>query len=162
MEGETMKSISRLVLLAAIWPIICVAQQNFPVKVSIGTPTPMVKSGADIKINVAVTNISDHNVRLIRSPDGHAEAINQIEIYTAEGNKLPRLHGTQTWLSLKKTLLKPGAVLNAYLILTQLFDLSEPGKYTVVIRHEMHLDTTGPKPTRIFVPSNTLTITVTQ
>jgi len=155
---------------------ICVAQQETPITVSITTPTPVTKIGAEVRINVTVTNKSDHAVKLYKAlgPDGQAEAANQIDVLDGNGNKLSRIDGRvvqmggqsyhlpKQWISRTTVHVEPGQSNNDFLILSNLFDLNKPGQYAVTIRHEMRTSSPGTEDKLIDVPSNTITITVTE
>jgi hypothetical protein len=159
-----MKSIAVFALLAAALQSVCIAQLNPPVTVTITTPTPVTKSGAEIRIDVTVVNTSDNTIKIVKAPgpDGHADAANQVEVYDAEGNKIPLAH-RQMWISRKTVPVEPGKSYVDYLTLSKLFDLSKPGKYTVTVRHElMQLDEPRPEDRRMLIPSNPLTVTVTE
>ena len=58
--------------------------------------------------------------------------------------------------------LDPGQSNEDFLILNNLFDLSKPGKYTVTVGHGLRVDVPGSDPNLMNVPSNTITITVTE
>ena len=159
-----MKSIIAFTLLVAAFDSTCIAQQEFPVSVTIATSTPIAKSGADIRVDVTVVNTSDHSLRILRSPDGHAEAISQIEVRDADGN-IPSFLSTgwQKGMAIKKVSVEPGESNQAFLILTKLYDLAKPGNYTVRLRHEYYeSDPSSSNLKRILVPSNTITINVTE
>lgn len=154
-----------MALLAVALQTGSIAQQKFPDAVTIATPAPVVASGAEIKLNVTVVNTSDQTIRVIKAlgPDGQAEAVNHVEIYDAEGKKLSWIPSHQTWISRKTVSVEPGKSCDDFLILSNLFDLSKPGKYTVIVRHElMQPDALRPEDRRIYIPSNTLMITVTE
>jgi hypothetical protein len=57
-----------------------------------------------------------------------------------------------------RTPLAPGDSSTSFLTLNELFDLTKPGKYAVVVSYEFFDE----KNQRVFVPSNKLTITVTE
>jgi hypothetical protein len=162
--------------MAAALQTTCTAQQPPPITASITTPTPVTKSGTEIRINVTVANASDHTVKLYKAlgSDGQAEAANQVDVYDADGKKLSRIDGPvvqikgqtrhlpKRWISRTTVLVAPGQSCNDYLILSDLFDLKKPGIYTVTIRHEMRVLDSNSEDQLIDVSSNTITVTVTE
>jgi hypothetical protein len=171
-----MKSIAVIALLSVALPTICLAQKTSPITASITTPTPVTKCGADVRVDVTVTNDSDHIVRLYKAlgPDGQAEAANHVDVFDAEGKALSRIdgrtiqlqeevhHSPKQWISRKTVPVEPGKSLNDFLILSNLFDLSKPGKYSVTVRHEMRSDGSDPDHKLIYATSNTITITISE
>lgn len=169
-----MKTIAVYALFAMALHVNCTAQQKSPISASISTPTPVIKSGTEVKVHVTITNNSDHTVRLYRAlgPDGQAEAANQVDVYNDAGKKLSRIDGRaiqiqgqthylpKKWVSRTTVLVEPGQSCDDFLILSNLFDLSKPGKYTVSLRHEMRADDSDPNVNLIYATSNTITITV--
>jgi len=171
-----MKSIAVYALLALALQTICIAQQESPITASITTPTPTIKSGTELKVYVTIANTSDHTVRLYKAlgPDGQAEAANHIDVLDADGKKLPRIDGPaiqmngrinhlpKRWISRTTIAVEPGKSSEDFLIVSNLFDLSKPGKYAVTVRHEMRADDSNPDIKLIYAKSNTITITVTE
>lgn len=169
-----MKAIAVFVLLTAALPAIAVAQQRSPITVSIMTPTPVTKSGTDVRVNITVTNTSGHAVKLYKAlgPDGQAEAANQVDVYDGEGKKLPRVDGRtmhvrgetyhlpKQWISRKKILVETGQSSDDFLVLSNLFDISKPGEYAVSVRQEMRTDDSDPDVKLIYATSNRITVTV--
>ena len=171
-----MRSIKAFAILAVALQPICLAQQKSPISVSIVTPTPITQSGTDVRVNVTVTNVSDQPVKLYKAPgpDGQAEAANQVDVYDSDGKKLPRIDGPaiqmhgqtshlpKRWISRTTVLVAPGQSCNDHLILSDLFDLKKPGTYTVTVRHEMRVHNSNSEDPLISVPSNTITVTLTE
>lgn len=64
------------------------ASQRRPVKISIATPTPTIRSGATVRIDVTITNITDRVIEIQKSlgVEGDAEATNPVTAYDSEGN----------------------------------------------------------------------------
>lgn len=158
-----MKLIAVLTLLVAGSPAFGIAQQRPLVSVSISTPTPVVQTGAKIRVDVICTNKSDHTIRLLEGTNGQAQSSNRIEVHDEAGNKVPWIGKHRKWISRKMVHVEPGKSVNDFVILNDLYDLSKPGKYTVIFRHEMlQPEAPSPEDRRFFVSSNTLNITVTQ
>jgi hypothetical protein len=70
-----------------------VAQDKAPVTVLIQCPQSEAKSGSEVKLVITVTNTSDQDVDLYKTPgpDGQAEDVNKIEVRDASGNLLKRV-----------------------------------------------------------------------
>jgi len=154
-----------------------VAEDKAPITVSIQCVQPVVKSGSEVKLLITVTNKSDQDVDMYKTPgpDGHAEDVNKIDIRDASGNLLKRVDfqiveigGVQHKLpkririSRAGIILKPGASLDDFAILSNLFDLTKPGKYTVEVQNERRSGDSSHELNLIYVKSNTITITVTE
>lgn len=163
-EIMDMRSIAAFTLLAMTLQFSAIAQQKAPITVTISTPTPVVKSGAPIRIDVSVLNASDQPVRILKAlgSDGQAEFVNRVQVYDAHGKPLPHATGRHSAISRKTIPLEPGKSANDFLMLTGLYDLLNPGLYRVVVRHEF-AQPNAPQADarRLFVESNTLAITVT-
>lgn len=160
---KSMKPFSIAAWLLASFSLVAYAQQTAPVSVSVTTETPSVPVGGEIKIKITVSNRSDRNLDLLRGPDGKAEAVNDVQVYDAANKSLSRIHGPHGWISRRAQAVEPGGVIENYLILDKLFDMSKPGRYKVVVRHELiqHSDPDSPS-TRMLVPSAPLTVIVTE
>ncbi|HTW45930.1 MAG TPA: hypothetical protein VMD58_10320 [Acidobacteriaceae bacterium] len=170
-----MKWIFLLALLIAMYPT-ATAQQKSPISVSISTPSSTVGSKTDIRLDVTVTNISDHPIKLVKDlgPDGHAEAANDVLVYDSVGNTLLRIDGPvikrngqlyhlpKGYLSRRLITVDPGKSTEDFLLLNHLFDMTQPGKYIVLVRQEIPAFESIPNHEPRYIPSNTLTITVTQ
>jgi hypothetical protein len=150
-----------LILVMSLQPVLS-AQPKSPVAVRITTPEPTVKGGVEVRIDIAVKNISDQPTRILQSPTGHAEAINRVRAYDSKGNSLSLIGGSRHFISIKSMFLNPGASTDEFLILSKLFDLSRPDTYTVAVDQELQLDAPRREDRRLFVQSNTLLITVTE
>jgi len=155
--------------------ILGVAQEPPPVTVLIQCQPSEVKSGSEVKLFITVSNTSDQDVHLYKTPgpDGQAEDVNKIEVRDEVGNKLSR-SDVQTVeiggklrtfpkkmkVSRKGGIVKPGESLSDFAVLSNLFDLSKPGHYTVTVRNERRSGDLGPEMKLIYASSNTITLTV--
>jgi hypothetical protein len=162
-------------LMATALQIACLGQSSSLFTLGIRTNAPTVKSGVSIRLDITVTNISDQPISFYkaRGADGQAEAANSFEVRDASGNQLRRIDGHTVWihgeahsmlppiLSRKGVLLKPGETLDDFAILSNLFDLSKPGKYTITAQQYVPFVNRGAKPSGIDAGSNTIEITVT-
>jgi len=142
---------------------LALGQARPPVSVSITTPTPVAKTGAAIRVDIIVTNASDRAVPLFETTDGHAEASNTVEVFDAEGKQLPWTGRRLRSISRKMPAVEAGKSVEDFIVLTNDFDLTSPGKYTVIVKHEMlDPEATRPEDRRYFINSNPLSITVTE
>ncbi len=154
-----------------------VAQNKTPITVLIQCPQSELKSGSEVKLLITVTNTSDQDVDLYKTPgpDGQAEDVNKIEVRDESGRALPRADvqtvriGGKLRTFPKKiiksragVILKPGESLKDFAILSNLFDLSKPGKYTVTAQNERRSVDSSHELNLVYVKSNTITITVTE
>jgi len=162
-------------VVAAVSVMNGVAETKDAVSVSIQCSQSEVKSGAEVKLVITVTSTSDHDVNLYKTPgpDGQAEDVNRIEVRDGSGNLLPRA-GVQTVeiggtlrtlpkkirVSRKGVILKPGENLTDFTILTNLFNLSKPGIYTVTVQNGRRPEDGGSNLKLIYVKSNAITIAV--
>ena len=163
-------------LLAVSCAMYSAAEDKAPVTVSIQCPQSEVRSGSEVKLLITVTNASEQNITLYKLPgdDGQAEAANKIEVRDSSGNLLPRIDGQKVmiggtqrmmpkrWISRKGVILKSGESLEDFTILSSIFDLSKPGKYTITVQNERRSDGPEHELKLIYVKSNIITITVTE
>jgi hypothetical protein len=164
-------------LFAMSCAMLSAAEDKAPVTVLIQCKQTVVKSGSEVKLLVTVTNTSDQDLDLYKTPgpDGQAENVNKVEVRDESGNILPRAD-VQTVniggklrtfpkkiaISRAGVTLKPGESLEDFTILGNLFDLSKPGKYAVTVQNERRSGDSGHELKLIYVKSNTITITVTE
>lgn len=160
-----MKSAIFFALCLAAFGASGVTQQAPQVAVEASTPSAVVKLGAEIRINVTVTNLSEKTIALTKAcgPDGQAEAANDVQVYDSMGK---RVSWTAThpavWTCRKSFRVAPGDSEHDYLILNELFNLSTPGKYLVTVRQELPVwDSDSGKDT-IYVSAKPLIITVAE
>jgi len=159
-------SLAYLLLWMSAFPALAASE---PFSVTLHAPNSPVKSGSELRLRVTVTNTSDHNVLFVRSPGivPHEEMNYQIEIRDERGKTPPitafsrelneKHHGWGSYLSYA---LEPGKSLEEDLVITQLYALREPGKYTIKLAR-------GKRPVwqdlkQDTVKSNTITVTVTR
>jgi hypothetical protein len=145
-------------------------QQPFSLAISVAHDT--VKTGTPIVINIMFKNISDHDINRAIRPEGrtHGELLGFPPIVRdAEGKeppltKLGRLifgrpapgDGMTVYegISSGNGPLHPGKAITPEIRLSELYDLSVPGQYTVLV---WHYDVEKKEA----VKSNTVTVTVT-
>jgi hypothetical protein len=147
------------------------AAQTKPPQFSVAiSPVPaIVRAGSEIRVKIVMTNTTDHEINIVRSPgedngenwndiegfDETGKAASETEYYRAfKGKGLYKGHIVLRMGSNILFPVKPGEALKDGIIVGNLFDLSKPGKYTVHVQ----------RPDRIsgnIIKSNTITITVT-
>jgi len=138
--------------------------QSVPVNVLITTPESTVRTGATVRINVSITNVTAHTIE-IEAPQGRsgsAQETNYVTVYDEDGKKLPvRIDSIR--LGTRGVMLGSGKSFEDFFMLSDLADLKRPGTYKVQVRHEFWHDNPAiNKSTRTLIPSNILTITVTK
>jgi hypothetical protein len=104
-------------------------------------PSAPFKNGAEVRLEVTVTNTSDHNVRFARSPGiVPEEELNYfLEIRDAKGGEVAltqffanlRAYPQSTWGSFTSRDLAPREWFEDDLVITKLYDLTQPGAYTI-------------------------------
>jgi hypothetical protein len=165
----------RLSLVFALFLAPSAFAAQAPFAITISAPTEIWSGEAAIRVEVKVTNISDHEIRIYKAlgPGGQAEAANDVEVAGPDGKALPRIDGravtvhgevhhfAKQWISRKTVPLGPAQSLDDFLILSDLFDLSSPGIYTVKLQHGVRSDDPVAGPGLVYGVSNTITITVT-
>jgi hypothetical protein len=154
------------------------AQQPLPAQLSITVGSEQVRKGSPINLQMTLTNISDAPLEIHTAsgkPDGgHAEDYSEIHVDNSAGVALRRMDGYQVERSYGSQVRMPHAVISRrpvvlapsdsfhdFAVLTRLFDLNEPGTYTIYVVEEVRLDRSSPQPQRIAIRSNTIHITVT-
>jgi hypothetical protein len=121
-----------LVGLAPAVPSAAAAQPA--VSLILNAPKTMLKIGADLKVEVTMTNISDHDVSYRANLAGGSLPF-EIVVHDATGNKVPRTPKGLSVLgndgSAILIRIHPGETIHRDLLLNEDFDLNRPGKYTV-------------------------------
>ena len=156
--------LSTLVLLSAL--SASADKQLF--SLGIDAPSEPLKSGAELRLHVRVTNTSDRAITFIRSPGLIPEEAfrYEMEVRDARAQSAPRsayvrkLESAQTVteeISKYAYKLKPGESFVDDVEITRFYDLSRPGKYTISVAREMP---PAQKLGEGKVKSNTITITV--
>lgn len=162
----------------------CVAQEP-PATLQIQMPESKLASGTPIRLDVIAKNIATDDLLVWKaSPqdDGEAEAYIYVQVRDAAGKSLLRIDGTtivvngkkyvrpKSWFTRKGIIVAPEHELRDFLVLSNLFDLSKPGNYSVSATLEipgsaelMHSKPEpGPEPKFIEVESNKITFAVTE
>ena len=136
---------------------------------TLATPTAPLKSGAELRLLVTVTNTSERTIGFIRSPGEIPDEWfrYKVHIHNEAGQSAPA-SGHARELKNKQTFdfqssyarwLKPGESFADNVEITKLYDLSQPGMYTISVEREF------PPAQNLGVgsiKSNTITVTVTK
>ena len=136
------------------------APARSPLSVTISTPNPTIKAGADLKIDEALTNTSDKP--LSGTPDGtlkvhdnNGKAVTaveppkpDVETVLKDGTRVPVVRVLQG--SHQSQIMLPGTT-HFELVVNKYFDLSKPGMYTIQVSESFH---------GFVVNSNTVTVSV--
>ena len=141
-------------------------RQSF--SVTLGAPTPKVKAGSPVQLNVVVKNISGHDIQLWRNAQGQEGFVYKIEIKDEKGVTPPDtkfgrdlkgledprlitpdtpLKGSGGWIPVKA-----GETLTDSIDVSRLHEVVKPGKYNLKVRR--FDDESG-----AFIESNEITIT---
>ena len=165
------KQLVFILAIAATGVTIVAQTVQRPFSLGISVAHDVVKTGTPIVINIVFKNISDHDISRMVRPEGsaHGELLGFPPIVRdAEGKEPPltklgraifgkpapgEVVGYET-ISAGGTAMHPGKVITPEIRLTELYDLSVPGKYTVQV---WYYDSEN----REKVNSNTITVTVT-
>jgi hypothetical protein len=167
-----MRIVLILLLLATILvaPIRGTAQSKKPAfSIMITTSKNVVTAGSEVRVELIVTNISNQVVTLARENSlNNGELSNSIEVRDDMGTSVHRTNLVRAAKSNESSKdemsipvyssvtisLKPGETLKDGIFVTQLFDLSQPGRYTILVLRKDETSNT-------IVKSNTITLTVT-
>lgn len=160
----------KIIELIAILTISATAQGatgTAPFSVALRPPAAEIKAGEDLVLAAVMTNTSEHEVRFARSFASREEVYDyDIDIKDDQGRTPPptdaynrlRENPTARWGSYSTYVLLPGESFKEELVVTKLYNLNRPGKYSIsVLRGQRPIWQTQGKGA---VRSNTITITV--
>jgi peptidyl-Lys metalloendopeptidase len=139
-----------------------------PFTLSIASVSGSIKSGDQVKINATVRNTSSKDVQLLTDTRG-TEVIYRVDVKD-EGAKAPPdgklkrdLKGledpayltpdTPTHFGVYVLTLKPGESITDPIIISKLYDMTRPGKYSIQVERR-------DENSYIFVKSNVITVTI--
>ena len=142
-----------------------------PFSVTLNAPDKPLKSGAELHLQVTIKNTSDHDITFLTSAgdDGFRY---KIRVLDAHAHPAPPSALVIAMRSDKKLVefgwsnfgrkLKPGESLVDEIDVTKLYDLSQPGIYTISVTRHIPPDAVpqGQKLGKGFVRSNTIAVTV--
>src|ERR1700722_196336 len=135
---------------------ISTAQTATPAQftLAISEPHSTIKAGAKVTIHIGMTNTSDKPIglRALIQDYGYIVDLTVVDNGTAaldteRGRQWKKDGGTRQLTSGPIVLLKPGETRKGSLVISDLYDLTHPGKYSVQVR-------------RGTVKSNTITVAV--
>lgn len=154
------------IVWAALFSTVCAmpAQcQQRPLSIAISTPQSALKVGSEVRIEVTLTNTSNRRV-LIQERNPATDY--QIDVRDERGTAVPE---TDFGRKLKEPpvipmnsrnfgmYLRPNESTKENIALSDLYDLSHPGQYTIQVSRAV-----SNKPKDGVVKSNTITVTVTE
>jgi hypothetical protein len=137
---------------------------------SLSLPQTVVKAGSTVRLNITVKNVSGGAIKYFKTV-GTAETGYNIVVTDGEG-KSPmetsygrKLHGKEPFLDHHSEMLvslNPGETVQEFVYLNNIYDLSQPGKYTVQVKNTTYASDADVKSgIKTDVKSNTVTLTVT-
>ena len=138
------------------------AQKNStqPFNLKISTSQTVVKSGAPVLLHIVLTNLSQQNITVFKSPGwGSAQRHYFISVTDSVGNetssgdyilKKEGRSGSRIMVTLK-----PGDQLEEDATISKMFDLKSSGLYQVFVKRQSPLDPD------VFIQSNVISMTVT-
>ena len=156
--------IAKHVLVCTV--ILQAPASTLPISVTVQPVPGPVKTGSELRVKVTTTNTSDHEIRFARG-FGEQEFDFDIEVREEKGQTPPP---TETYRQLKDHpssrrgsystyVLEPGKSFDEDLVVTKLYKITQPGKYTISV-------TRGQRPMwqtlgKGGATSNSITVTVT-
>lgn len=136
-----------------------------PFSVTLQPPSTPVKVGSEVQVKATTTNTSDHAIRFARG-FGEREFDFDIDVRDEKGQTPPltdiyrelKEHPTSRWGSYSTYVLDPGKSFDDQLVVTKLYAITRPGKYTISV-------TRGQRPMwqtlgKGGVTSNSVTVTI--
>jgi uncharacterized protein (DUF58 family) len=173
------KPIATFWLLASALQLASFGQSAPGLRVTVRTESPTFEQGATIRLQITVTNVSDHPIVIYSasgSPNGgEAEDDFAISLRRTSGGSLPRIDGRNLVRKDGKTIkvptalpsrrgltLKPGEQFLDYATLSRLFNLNELGTYTVSVAQDLRPDSSAPHSSLVTATSNVIQFAVTK
>jgi hypothetical protein len=171
-----MTMLTRVVLTVVGWgfaAMICGAEVGAtqqPFSLTISTPQSTVKAGTEVKVNITMMNITNHEIYYVAPITGRETDLQsgfRTDVRDSQGKPAIettwglKVHGTDphrrpfsgsvvSW----PISLKPGQVFEKELTISKEYNLNEPGKYTIQVdRSDTQSD--------VVIKSNVITVTVT-
>jgi hypothetical protein len=165
----TFKLFARMAMLTFLAMSGVLASQDHLFSLTIAAPDEPLKSGGQLVLRVTVTNTWDRTLAFIRSPGPAPEEgfRYQVEVRNAKGQPPPpsaqaralKNKTTATFESRYAYSLKPGESFVDQIDVTKLYDMTEPGTYTIsVVREVPPAQNLG----KGRVKSNSVVVTVTR
>jgi hypothetical protein len=149
---------------------VCAQKTAPPFSLSLRSRESVMRAGSQVRVEIAQTNASDRELPVVGSnlPD-RAESHYFIDVRDAKGRSVPDTEyahtvpnknakpATEFGFSEVVYSLKPGESLTEVVVITKLYDLGQPGRYTVQVSREIPRELGGGT-----VKSNVITIKVTK
>jgi len=140
-----------------------------PYTLTLSTLQGVVKAGSEVSLDLAVKNISHEQVVWNWQPHPYKGEINyeiRVDVQDSQGNRPPMTDAFGSAMETKKQVgpankflvpeyIKPGETLTEKVSITDRYQLTVPGKYTIMV-HKLDSYVSN-----VEVKSNTITITVT-
>jgi hypothetical protein len=145
-----------------------------PIAVVISCPQTSVVGSAKVELSIRITNISNQETDVFVAPVGHAEDANIIHIYDALGRPVRRVdydaimingrtHKIRKRLNIERAgyVLRPQETIENYADISDIFDLSQPGVYSIYVESERRApDDSGPVLNQVLQRSNQIQLEV--
>ena len=148
MEADVKKTIAAWLTILALLPAyLGIAQSqtpapaHFPYTVTIGPGSQTVKSGSNVSIGVTVTNATDGTVA---TPPIEMEAMEiAVDVLQAGGKSAELTDRGRVWHQKggwsgggPSFPMEPGATAHRKIVVSDLYDLTRPGKYLIKLRRD--------------------------
>jgi len=164
------------VAILTVVSLVSLSAADTPFSITITTPKDAVEVGSQVTVAILVKNVSDRDISFSRSPaEDRGELFTEVEVQDADNNPLP---GTEYYRLVKgkkkdrpkeganfepmgfhgsviQFTLKPGETLKDGVVVSKLFDLGQPGRYSIRV-------TKVDMATKTSVTSNTITVTMVE
>jgi hypothetical protein len=145
----TTKHYAFMTLIAIICWTVLARGSEAAFSITISTPQAVVKGGTEVKVNILLKNTSGHELAVAKAlGEVHGEISGyRVDVWDSNGRRLRRtkygatVEGDTDVLgpfSLRTKILQPDTTLNDSLIISKLYDLSKPGKYTIQVYRVDH------------------------
>jgi hypothetical protein len=151
-----------LLLICIVYTVPAFGQTTEqPFTITIGASKSTVKAGSDVYIWVKQKNTSDHDVDCAEAEEGAAIVSYSYDVRDEDGKPVRKRdmsfpYAGKHW---DKCSLEAGKTADRNLLLSWLYDFSQPGRYVVQISRSPSLDSKGHRAGES-VKSNIITITV--
>jgi hypothetical protein len=131
-----------------------------PFTITIGADKSEVKAGDPVDLNIAMKNISDHEVDCGGAPSNALDRRYAYDVVYEDGQAAPKIVKKHPEIgetgSIWRCVIKPGETATAAGgRISQLYDFSRPGKYSIQVSRHVAFDAHSD-----VVKSNTIVITV--
>jgi len=177
--NTVVKQLSLLIVVGVSCATVSSAADQPPFSITISSPQQAWKMGSDVTVTVILTNTSSVPVFFGKSfAQDEGELFMDVEVKDDKGNPLPRTkyyrvlrhedaydcerqaNGECTLRvvgggSVRKKFLKPNETATDGIVVSRLFDLSQPGKYTIRVQRR-------DESTKSLVTSTTITVRVSE